>query len=223
MVIDETTASPKQRNDEDYNFPTGVYTTRLVDVAELPPRADDERKTPRLVFEFEVVEGPYKGKKTATFVKKNLFAGGGSRNAKPSALYKLAKSLGVIDPMVRWDTTQFIGKHYTVVVKNDSDRAWPESILPTSAPAGAAPGSLASAPAAPTAPRPPAPPASAEPADESRWQWCADGVTWQSGTGKDFREWLMDKGADPAAVHATPENANAVKRASEYGFKIPPF
>lgn len=134
MLLNQETAGGQQRNDEDYNFPSDIYLMRLDDVQELPPKADDERKVPRLVFEFSVVEGPYKGKKCSTFVRKNLFPGSrGQGNA--SALYKLLKSLGVVDPAAGVETKDLLGQYWRVGVKNTNDRAWPESFYPATAPA----------------------------------------------------------------------------------------
>ncbi len=135
MRIDKTTASlPQQDFSEESNIPTGVYTCRLTEVKEIAPKQDDERQTPRLVFEYEVVEGKYRGKKLASIVRKNLFAGGGPKNAQPSHLYKLARSLGAADPM-NFDTDSFIGRTYTVVAENnDGKRAWPTNVLPAAQP-----------------------------------------------------------------------------------------
>jgi hypothetical protein len=162
VQIDKATAGGSgggQFKDEDYQFPTGIYMCRLNEVKEIGPRPDDEKKTPRLVFEFEVADGPYRGKRTTTFVKKNLFPGGGAKNAKPSGLFKLAKSLGVIDPMAGFDTDQFVGKHYQIMCEQNEDgRAWPTSYVPASPPGQAPAGPPPRPGAAPPRPGTPAPP-----------------------------------------------------------------
>jgi hypothetical protein len=210
MIINQETAGQKQINNEDYNFPTGVYTCRLADVQQIQARTDDERQTPRLIFEFEVVDGQYKGKKTATFVRKNLFAGGGSRNAKPSNLYKLAKSLGCADPMAGFDTTQFIGKLYTVVVKNDSDRAWPESVLPANNAANV-----------PTRQGPP-PRKSNAPVMQKYWIDTGDGNE-TLGTAEAVRAFIFEKGLKAADLMLCPEGGDEWKPAGTFGFENAPI
>jgi hypothetical protein len=218
MMIDQTTAGGKTHNAEESNFPTGIYTCKLSDVVEIGPRADDERQTPRLVFEFTVDDGPYQGKKTSTFVRKNLFAGGGSRNSKPSNLYKLAKSLGCADPMAGFDTTHFVGKLYTVVVKNEGDRAWPESIIP------AAPAHGAAAPAAkPTGPPPRKPAAAVDNGGVNYWLDRGDG-TDKLATADEVRGVIMaSKTGKAADVQLCKDGDDQWKPATEYGFEDSPI
>ncbi len=215
MLINQETAGQKQRNNEDYNFPSGIYNCKLVDVQQIEARADDERGTPRLVFEFEVMDGPCAGKKTATFVRKNLFAGGGSRNAKPSNLYKLAKSLGCPDPRSGFDTTQFVGKLFTVVVKNDSDRAWPENILP------AADGATAK----PSGPPPRKPqPSNATTSNGAVKFWLDKGDgTENLVTGDEVRAHIFSKGIKAADVMVCPDGGSEWSPATKHGFEDSPI
>lgn len=212
MLIDQKTAGGKALNAEDFNFPTGVYTCTLKDVSEIAARDDDPKGTPRLVFEFEVMNGPYRGKKTCTFVRKNLFAGGGSRNAKPSNLFKLAKSLGCADPMAGFDTNIFVGKFYTIVVKNESDRGWPESIIPASG-----------LPAAGT-PAPPrqGPPSRAQPVNQTYWIDTGDGKETQ-GTSEEVRARIFAGGLKAGQLMICPEGGNEWKPASAFGFEDSPI
>jgi hypothetical protein len=173
MQIDTKTApGGGQRNPEDSNFPTGIYLSRLVEVADIGPKKDDPGGAGRLVFEFTVEDGPYKGKTASTFVFKKLYPKPTGRMGKASKLYDLAKSLGVIDPMAGFDTDQFVGKHYQIGVKNEGDRAWVETVFPVAAPVP-----QAAAPARPNGPppRPGQPPKPAPVAEPKCWYAPADG------------------------------------------------
>jgi hypothetical protein len=229
MMIDQTTAGGKTHNAEESNFPTGIYTCKLSDVVEIGPRADDERQTPRLVFEFTVDDGPYQGKKTSTFVRKNLFAGGGSRNSKPSNLYKLAKSLGCADPMAGFDTTHFVGKLYTVVVKNEGDRAWPESIIPATgtlagAIAGAVqeqkvPGQRANGPP----PRKPAAAPAVDAGGAKYWLDRGDGTDKLADADEVRGVIMASKTGKAADVQLCKDGDDQWKPATEYGFEDSPI
>lgn len=220
MLLNQQTAGGgSQRNDEDYDFPSDIYLMRLDDVVEIPPKADDERKTPRLVFEFSVVEGPYQGKKCSTFVRKNLFAGAGGRG-NASSLYKLLKSLGVADPMAGVDTNQLVGKFWRVGVKNEGNRAWPDSYYPANSPASGS----GSRPAAP--PPPPKPTAAPlpEPADDSRWQvWDSHSNSYVTMTGQDVRAYMAQQKCQPSGISLCPEGSQDVRTADLYGFTGIPF
>ncbi|OWK34359.1 hypothetical protein [Fimbriiglobus ruber] len=232
MRIDTTTAAGSaQRNDADYDFPTGIYTCRLDDVVEIAHKADDERKTPRLVFEFSVADGPYRGKKLSTFVRKNLFAGvQGKGNA--SSLYKLAKSLGVADPMLGFDTTQFVGKLFTIMAKNEGTRAWPESIIQAAvqSPTGPVPPPVApptspqagrSAPPKPPVAPPGPPPAPKQPAPGSRWQWADADGKWYAGTASECESWMVTGNHMACDTWVMPEGApeDQMKTAESFGFQ----
>lgn len=214
MLLNKDTAGGQQRNDEDYNVPTGLYLCQFREAEEIPPKADDETKTPRLIFQFDIADGPYKGKKLCSFVRKNLFAGGGAKNAKPSQLYKMARSLGAPDPM-NFDTEQFVGRYFQITAENlDGKRGWPVSIIPAQQPAGA-----------PSAPPPPGiypPPPSSAPADDSRWQvYDAQNKSWMVATGREVRHYLTLPGYSAGSLMVTPAGQQNVLTAAAHGFLAP--
>jgi hypothetical protein len=139
--------------------------------------------------------------------------------------------------MLGFNTDQVVGKHYQVVAKNENNRAWPESVLPASAPAGAVPPAAPARPPAPPPPPsgmlsgmlselfpPPPPPArKPEPAADSRWQWY-DGSAWVVGGPADFREWAHEHRVVADTVYMIPfGSTEPAKLASEHGFEVIPF
>jgi hypothetical protein len=158
MRIDQTTAGGGGgRNDEDNLKEEGIFFFQLTECKDIPPKAGE--KDDRVVFEFTVADGPHKGKKVATFCRKNLFPGKPGVS-KPSNLYKTLRSLGVSDPMQGCDTDALIGKPYQIVCKrgDTGDRVWPEAIMPAGMPTqtNLVAGTAAAAPIGPSYPVAPA-------------------------------------------------------------------
>lgn len=218
MLINGQNAGAPQRNDEDYNIPSGLYLCEFRGVQEIPAKEGDTLS--RLVFEFELVDGPYRGKKLSTFVRKNMFAGN-ARGSKPSNLYKLAKSFGVADPVARFETDEHIGQRFQIVAKNeDGKRAWPESFLPVQGQAPyipPAPTGVSAPPPPPntTIPAPPSPVAG--PADDSKWLvWIPEKKQYEAMTGAGVRAHLISHNPDDVMLCA--EGSQEVKSAIQAGF-----
>ncbi len=107
--------------------------------------------------------------------------------------------------MSGFDTNNFIGKLYTVVVKNEGDRAWPESILPTSTPAGPPPRPGKTAPAA-------------QPGVMTLyWIDTGDGKEVK-GNAEDVAAYILTKSLKAADLMLCPEGEAEWKPAKEFGF-----
>jgi hypothetical protein len=219
--------SQDERRVEESQFPTGMYLVKLAEVREVGPSAKFPNGNHRLVFDFEVADGPYKGKRSAMFVGKSLFRD--SKSNKESNLVKLARSMGVVKPEEGFDPDLLVGKFFNAMCEQDASspdgRTWVRAVTPAGAPAG-----QPTAPPAPgTKPPPPPPkkPAAApvpEPADDSKWQLYDDHAgEYLPKTGKEVRAWFYEKKIAPDAVHVCPEGSDVVKPADEYGFSWVPF
>lgn len=156
MAMIEPKAADERRADES-RFPTGLYLVRLAEVREVGPSAKFPNGNNRLVFDFEVADGPYKGKRSAIFVGKSVFRD--PKTGKESNLVKLARSMGVQNPEKGFDPDTLIHKHFNAMCEQDTSspegRTWVRTVIPAGSPA--APTTPAGGP-----PRPPARPASAE-------------------------------------------------------------
>ena len=140
MAMIEPKAADERRADES-RFPTGLYLVRLAEVREVGPSAKFPNGNNRLVFDFEVIDGPYKGKRSAIFVGKSIFRDPNS--GKESNLVKLARSMGVLNPEKGFDPDSLIHKHFNAMCEQDTSspegRTWVRSVIPAGGPAPVAP------------------------------------------------------------------------------------
>jgi hypothetical protein len=121
--------------------------------------------------------------------------------------------------MKGFDTTEFVGKLYTVVVKNEGDRAWPESIIP--AVAGAPANGPAAPPAKPTGPPPRKPAAPAVNSGTKYWIDRGEGSE-TLGHADEVNAAIFNIGK-AADVMVCVEGGTEWKPASEYGFADSPI
>lgn len=101
-----------ERDPEESNFPTGVYNCKLSRVEETGPSSKYPNGNPRIVFEFTVDDGPYKGKKAVAFIGKTLHK---SKEGRESNLVKWARLMGVQSPENGFDPDTLIGKTFQVM------------------------------------------------------------------------------------------------------------
>ena len=142
MILPEE--SKFERDPSEGQFPSGTYVCDLEAVREVGPSKKYPDSGNRLVFDFAVSDGPYKGKRAAQFVSKKLYSN--PKQGKESGLVKLARQLGCPDPMKGFDPDQYIGKQFNVTVEltgtGDDARCWVRFVTP------ATPGGPAASPPA---------------------------------------------------------------------------
>jgi len=215
--------SQDERRVEESQFPTGMYLVQLKEVREIGPSAKFPNGNNRLVFDFEVADGPFKGKRTAYFVGKTIFRD--AKTGKESNLVKLGRSMGVSKSETGFDPDTLVGKHFNAMCEQDTatpdGRTWVRAVTPAGAPGAGQP--------AAKPPAPPLPPGAtksepAEPADDSRWNvWDADTQSYLVMTGKEVRDFLLGQKMAPSAISVCPEGSQDVKTADLHGFIVAPF
>jgi hypothetical protein len=132
MAMITPAESKFERDPEEGNFPTGVYNCRLTEVRETGPSANYPNGNPRLIFEFTVDEGPYKGKKTVAFIGKTLHK---SKEGKESNLVKWARLMGVKNAEKGFDPDTLVGKVFQVMCEltdatgDKPARAWARTAM----------------------------------------------------------------------------------------------
>jgi hypothetical protein len=116
-----------ERDPEEGNFPTGVYTCELTRVEEIGPGAKFPEGNNRLVFEFTVREGQYAGKKACAFLGKTIHT---SKDGRESNLVKWARMMGAAKPELGFDPDTLVGRRFQVMCEFTSGtgdkpgRAW---------------------------------------------------------------------------------------------------
>jgi hypothetical protein len=112
VMINPNDGAKYERNPEEGNIPTGVYTCELTRAEEIGPSPQYPGGNNRLVFEFTVIGGEHGGKKAVTFIGKTLHK---SKDGRESNLVKWARMMGIQNPEAgKWDTDVLVGKRYQV-------------------------------------------------------------------------------------------------------------
>lgn len=131
-----------ERDPEEGNFPTGVYTCELSRSQETGPGAKYPGGNNRILFEFTVIGGQYGGKKAIVLLGKTLHK---SKDGRESNLVKWARMMGVANPESGFDPESLVGKRfqvtceYTAGTNGQPGRAWARMAIATPQQSGAAP------------------------------------------------------------------------------------
>lgn len=198
-MISPTEGKSFERDPEEGNFPTGVYLCKLTRVEETGPGAKFPNGNNRLVFEFTVDEGQYKGKTAIAFLGKTLHK---SKDGRESNLVKWARMMGVRDPEKGFDPDTLVGKvfqvtcEYTPGTNGHAGRAWARTAIIASS----APASFANSPTA-----------------GGHWDYTDGSTVVPNVSTADLRAFLSTSGIDPAKIRAKPHLApgSAAKPCSE--------
>lgn len=220
MILPTENSKTFERDPEESRIPTGTYPARLERVSQVGPSKKFPDSGDRLVFEFVVSEGPYRGKKAATFVGKKLWRN--AANNKESALLKLARQLGVADPMQGFDPELYIGKAFMIGCELQDDRAWVRFVSPAADAGGGA------TPAAPPPPSsngaPPPPPRPSAPVTEY-WVMWPEAESPTKHPKQEVQERIEKKAIDIAELQVclVGDPSQTWKSAKEAGFSGFPF
>lgn len=134
-MIDPASQKKFERDPEDANIPTGLYTCELMRVQEIGPSPKFPGGNNRLVFEFALVAPSptaLRGKHACAFIGKTLLK---NKEGRESNLVKWARMMGISNPEKGFDPDTLIGRKFNVMVEytegtgGESGRGWARSAI----------------------------------------------------------------------------------------------
>ena len=199
------------RDPTEGQFPSGTYYCKLDRVTEVGPSKKFPDSGNRLVFEFVIADGPYAGKKAASFVGKKLWSN--PKLNKESGLLKLARQLGCPDPMKGFDPDSYLGKHFQVTCEltgtGADARSWVRFVTP--AVAGSSPAANPPSPGGP----PPRRTNAGTPAPAFYWVELGDAEPTKVPADK-LRGFIDEKKLDARELQVCPAGGSEWKAAVDY-------
>lgn len=126
----------RQPYDPRYQLRTaGTFYCLLTGIDEIGPDKNYDSTKNRLVFEFTVVDRKFPhlhGQKGVTIVTASVFKN--KKTGQESNLVKLARSMGVVDPLKGFDPDMLLDKYYMVCFELHDGKAFAKTVMPAPGP-----------------------------------------------------------------------------------------